>query len=160
MTAWEERPVEEARLLNPALLASLVAASVGDYESTAHEPMPWTLSFLVPALALHERTRAALPGNTSAHFATWLDRHAEIRVGFPGRARAMVPLTKEGLRLGLRSGALAFEGSGLRVNARLGSQRSQSDEVAQCLDAARFVGRWFARRLDIATIFGLLGVRP
>jgi hypothetical protein len=159
MTQWVERPVEEARLLNPAFLAALLTAAVADFERTADEPMPWTLSFLVPVFALHERTRQALPGSIQAHFSTWLQGHAEVRVGFSRRARPLVPLVREGLRLAVRSGALEVEGGGLRVTTQLRPPHNQTDEVAECFRAARFVGRWFARRHDLATIFGLLGVR-
>jgi hypothetical protein len=160
MTKWIDRPVEEARLLNPAFLAALLTAAVADFERTAGEPMPWTLSFLVPVFSLHERTREALPASIQAHFSNWLQGQAEVRVGFGRRARPLVPLVREALRLALRSGALEVDGGRLRATTQLRTPRDQTEEVAECFRAARFVGRWFARRQDAATIFGLLGVRP
>jgi hypothetical protein len=160
MTQWVDRPVEEARLLNPAFLAALLTGAVADFERTAGEPMPWTLSFLVPALSLHERTRVALPASIQAHFSSWLQSHADVRVGFARRARPLAPLIREALRLALRSGALKIAGGGLQATTQPRPRRDQTEEVAECFRAARFIGRWFARRHDVATIFGLLGVRP
>jgi len=160
MTQWIDRPVEEARLLNPAFLAALLAAAATDYERTSGEPMPWTLSFLVPALALPEATREALPGSVQAHFSSWLQDHPEVRLGFGRRVKPLVPLVREALRLGLRSGALEIEGRSLHATTQPRPRHDQTSDVAECFKAARFIGRWFARRHDVATIFGLLGVRP
>ena len=160
MTAWIDRPVEEARLFNPAFLLALLAAGIADYESTAEAPMPWQLSFLVPPLVLAERARQALPASTRAHFANWLDEHPEIRLGFARRAPALTPLTREGLRLGLRTGVLTLSEARLHAASNFRTAQSASDEVDDCLRCARLVGRWFASRHDVTTIFGLLGVTP
>ncbi len=157
---WTDRSVEEARLLNPAFLAALLMAAATDFEKTAGEAMPWTLSFLVPALALPESTREALPGSVQAHLSTWLQDHPEVRLGFPQRAKPLVPLVREALRLGMRSGALEVDAGRLRATTQPRARHEQTDDIAECFKAARFIGRWFARRHDVQTIFGLLGVRP
>jgi Family of unknown function (DUF6521) len=160
MTRWVDRSVEEARLLNPAFLAALLTAAVADFERTAGEPMPWALAFIVPALSLHERTRESLPANIQAHFSSWLQSHPEVRIGFGRRAGPLAPLIREGLRLALRTGVLQVDGGRLRATTQPRPRNDQTEEVAACFRAARFVGRWFARRNDVPTIFGLLGVRP
>lgn len=157
---WSDRSVEEARLLNPAFLVALLTAAAADFEKTGGEAMPWTMSFLVPALALPESTREALPGSVQAHLSSWLQDHPEVRIGFARRARPLVPLVQESLRLGLRSGALEIEAGRLRATTQPKPRHEQTDDLAACFKAARFIGRWFARRHDVATIFGLLGVRP
>jgi hypothetical protein len=106
MTAWVDRPPEEARLLNPGFLVALLMAAASDYQRTAEQRMPWVLSFVIPPLVLPARSRGALPSNVRAHFPNWLQQHPEVRLGFPQRARPLVPLVREALRLGLRSGAL------------------------------------------------------
>jgi hypothetical protein len=160
MTRWIERPPEEARLLNPAFLAYLLTGAAADFHGTSGRPMPWTLSFVILPLALLQRSREALPGSIQAHFSSWLQEHPEIHLGFAQRAKPLVPIIKEGLRLALHSGALKIEGGALRVAIKPRSQNEQTEEVAQCLRAARFIGRWLARRHDVTTILGLLGVRP
>src|SRR6266540_2320032 len=112
VSTWTERPRVEATLLNPALLAVLIAAAAKDYE-TDGAGMPWPLAFIVPPLVLHRPTRDALPRNTRTHLSTWIRRQPLLRAGFPARAAAMVPLTREGLRFGLRAGVLERPGAAL-----------------------------------------------
>jgi len=158
---WIDRPVEEARLLNPAFLVTLLAASASDYEaSSSGGAMPWTLAFLIPPLALPAETRAALPGSIQAHFASWLQDHPEVRLGFARRAQPLVPLVREALRLGVRNGRLDLADGRLRATTRTEPPNDPTEDLAECFNAARFVGRWFARRHDVTTIYGLLGVRP
>lgn len=160
MTAWEERSRDEARLFNPAFLAAIMAAAAADYERSSEGPMPWLLGFAIPPLALTESTRQAMPASIRAHFANWLDEHPEVRLGFARRAPALTPLSREAMRLGVRTGLLSLEEGYLRALCRPGSAQDTSDEVKDCLHASRFFGRWFASRHDPTTIFGLLGVRP
>ena len=135
---WSDRSVEEARLLNPAFLVALLTAAAADFEKTGGEAMPWTMSFLVPALALPESTREALPGSVQAHLSSWLQDHPEVRIGFARRARPLVPLVQESLRLGLRSGALEIEAG-----------RAPSDHAAQ---APARADRRFGRVLQSRSI--------
>jgi hypothetical protein len=160
MSPWEGRSPEAARLFNPAFLAALLSAAIGDYENKAEDPMPWLLSFLIPPLVLPERTREAMPKSISAHFAGWLDQRPDVRLAFARQAPALTPLTQEALRLSLQTGLLSFEGTNLHAVHKPSRAQDTSEEVAACLHAARFFGRWFASRHDPTTIFGLLGVRP
>lgn len=156
MTAWTERPRVEATLLNPALLAVLLAAAAKDYE-TQEAGMPWPLAFLVPPLVLHRPTRDALPRNTRTHLSTWIRREPLLRAGFPARAAAMVPLTREGLRFGLRAGVLARDGASL--TGRLDTE-ARAGELRQLISRAALVGRWLAKTDQPSTVFALLGVAP
>src|SRR4051812_37046657 len=107
MTAWADRPVEEARLLNPAFLAALIAAAARDYERRGSRPMPWLLSFLILPLTLQTRVRETLPGTIVSHVPNWVQEHPEIRLGFPPRASGLVPLVREALRFGIRAEMLS-----------------------------------------------------
>lgn len=161
MTQWVDRPPEEARLLNPGFLAALLMAAASDYERTAGRTMPWTLGFIIPALVLPARSREALPANVRAHFPNWVQEHPEVRLGFVRRARPLVPLVREALRVGVRSGGLQVgDDGGLRALAEPRARHETSGEVRECFRAARLVGRWFASGQDVTTIYGLLGVRP
>ena len=155
---WSERPAEEARLLNPSFLAALISSAARDFEAQNDRPMPWTLAFVIPALALTASTREALPGSVNAHFSGWLQDHPEIRAGFPERARSLVPLVREALRLGLRGGVFTLEAGGLHAVKHPTARYEATADVADCFRAARFFGRWFGRRHEPQTIFRLLGV--
>jgi hypothetical protein len=153
---WAGRSHVEATLLNPALLATLIAQAAWAYEREAW-PMSWPLAFLVPPIVLHRPTRAALPRDTRTHLSTWVSREPVLRAGFPARATAMAPLVREGLRFGLRHGALTTTGG------RIGGVALESPppgELRTLLRTAGLVGRWFAKTDQPSTVFALLGVRP
>jgi hypothetical protein len=156
MTTWAERPRVEATLLNPALLAVLLAGAAKDYE-TEEPGMPWPLAFLVPPLVLHRPTRDALPRDSRTHLSTWIRREPLLRAGFPARAAAMVPLTREGLRLGLRAGVLDRDGA--RLTGHLDAE-APAGELRQLINRAALVGRWLAKTDQPSTVFALLGVAP
>lgn len=156
MTAWAKRPRVEATLLNPALLATLLAAAARDYER-ARAPMPWPLAFLVLPLVLHRPTRAALPKNTRTHLSTWIRREPVLRAGFPARAGAMVPITREGIRFGLRAGVLWLDGVALTGDLPV---EAPPGELRQLIRTAAVVGRWLAKTEEPSTAFALLGVTP
>jgi hypothetical protein len=158
MSKWRERPQVEATMLNPALLAVLLASAAHDYEKAKEkkERMPWPLGFLVLPLVLHRPTRIELPKSTRTHLSTWIRRHPLLRAGFPARASAMVPLTREGIRFGLRAGVLDIDGSTIR-----GDETNQpTGELGQLIRAAALVGRWLATTDQPSTVFALLGVAP
>jgi hypothetical protein len=158
MSEWSERPKVEATMLNPALLAVLLSAAAHDYEKAKEKKgrMPWPLGFLVLPLVLHRPTRTELPKNTRTHLSTWIRRHPLLCAGFPARAAAMVPLTREGIRFGLRAGVLDIDGSTIR-----GDETTQpAGELGQLIRTAALVGRWLATTDQPSTAFALLGVAP
>jgi ABC-three component (ABC-3C) system Middle Component 3 len=156
MSQWTERPRLEATMLNPALLAVLLAAAAQDYEK-AKERMPWPLGFLVLPLVLHRPTRSALPRNTRTHLSTWIGRNPLLRAGFPARAATMVPLTRGGIRFGLRAGVLDIDGQTLGGDVT--SDRA-AGELGQLMRTAALTGRWLATVDQPSTAFALLGVAP
>ncbi len=161
MTGYATSTPAEAALFNPAFMAVLVASSASDHQRVGASDLPFPLAFLVAPLALHEGTRAALPGNITGRMSTWVLEHPLIASEFPLRARSMVPYVREGLRYGLRAGDLTLVGGHLASPRRLQDDAaSTTDDVRACIRAAAFAGRWFARTGDARTIFGLLGVRP
>ena len=84
--------------------------------------------------------------------------NAELHAAFLEAAPAYTPYVRAGLRAGLRSEALVFDGGGLR--GRLTDAQPPSDEVGDCLRKVALVGRWLAISGTPADIFRLLGVRP
>jgi Family of unknown function (DUF6521) len=157
MEQWSERTPAVADLLNPALIATVIAAAASQYESRGGSPMPFELSFLVAPLVLHRDTRIALPVRVDSHLAKWVTDHEVLAAGFGARAKALLEPVREGLRFGLRSGAIDFDGGNItghlrsRTPARIG-------DIAEIVRKAGFVGRWFTQIESSATAFALLGV--
>jgi hypothetical protein len=152
-----ERPRVEATLLNPALFASLLSVTARAYESQGGEPMIWPLAFLAPPLVLHSPTREVLPKTVATHLPTWVRRQSLVRAGFPERGARLTPLTREGLRFGLRYGVLATDDGRLRGTL---SPPNDDGDLRDILKSASLVGRWLAKLDQPSSAFALLGVRP
>ncbi|GLV79396.1 MULTISPECIES: three component ABC system middle component [Streptomyces] len=159
MASWEQRSSAAAAFLNPALLATVQAASAAAYErESGGELMVWPLAVLTPSLVLHGPTRRALPAAVSTHLSSWVARNPVLVAGLPQRVASLAPATREGLRLGLRHGLLELREGRVRGNLR-GASRLEG-ELGELVRKAQLVGRWTARTERPSTVFALLGVRP
>ena len=114
MPEWSTRSRVPAALLNPALLAAVLAAGAAGYAREAEAPLPWPLSFVLPPLVLHQATREALPSTLASHLGVWVGRQPQIRAGFPLRALSLVEPVRDGVRFGLRHNMLELDGDGVR----------------------------------------------
>lgn len=154
-------PRADAALFNPAFVGLLLSIAAREHQSVSDAPMPAPLIFLVPGIALHADTRQALPANIARRMSGWIIANPLIQVSYPERARAMMPVVRQGLRYAARSGAITIEAGGIRSQvSRSVWERLATDDARSCARAAAFVGRWFARSGDSAAIYALLGLRP
>ncbi len=160
MTAWNDRPPIVAAMLNPALLAAVLATAANGYRKESDHALPWTLSFIIAPLVLHRGTRQALPASIRAHLTTWVSRNPVLRAGFPARAQGLVEPVREGIRFGLAHGVLTLEGEGLSGRTRRPRGFQMPDELADILRRTNFVGRWLANIDNTATVYAVLGVAP
>jgi hypothetical protein len=69
----------------------------------------------------------------------------------------MTPLTREGLRLGLRCEVLTIEEGRLRGTIAV---PKLGGELRNLMKAAALLGRWLTKLEEPSTAFALLGVRP
>lgn len=183
MTAWNARSSTQAAMLNPALFAALTANAAIQYRRVSGEPMPWPLTFLVAPLILHKQTREALPKDVRTHMATWVARHPALYTGFAPRAVQLRDAVLEGVRFGLRYGALTLDTEGrmdghlaggvVDVAGKLKKAAARDTEevsviailgegtdLGQLVQKAGLVGRWMTKLESPATAFILLGVAP
>jgi hypothetical protein len=155
---------EEAALFNPAFLTRVIHDAVGDYENEARQRMPVPLAFLLTPLALHKPTRDDLPRNANAQMQTWIREHPRHMAQLGKRVIGMRPFVGLAIRFGVLHDVLTSEDGGIgaeKLKRRpRGFNESESAEVRECLRAAKFVGRWFARQPDVATLLALWGLRP
>ena len=163
-TPWTERPLEQARLFNPAFLGTLLWSGARGYASVDNQGLPYALSFLLAPVVLHKSTRESLPASTRTSLAAWLGETPRVHVGFAERATALVPLVKEALLFSFNGGLIRLENSRLRAadrpRAMARFEREASDEVNACITKADFGGRWFANSGDYTTVMALWGVAP
>jgi hypothetical protein len=161
MRTWADRSPEAAALLNPALLVAVSAAAASQYEWESQAAMPWPLIFLVAPLVLHRGTREALPRDTRTHLSTWITNNPVIRAGFPQRAQSLTEVVREGLRFGMVHGSLSVTTDGRMRGVFPRSIRPiEGGDAADIMRSAGFVGKWFTRADQPATLFALLGVAP
>jgi len=161
---WSDRPVELARLLNPAFLAALIWSCTEGYGSIDAQGIPYPLSFAAMPIVLHKSTRERLPRSISTSLAGWLGENPQVHVRFAERATSLVPLIKEGVLFGVNGQRLNISSSRIVAAPKPRSMarflRESSGEVQHCMTKAKFVGRWFASSGDYTTVMTLLGVMP
>jgi hypothetical protein len=160
LTAWNERSAVAANMLNPALIASVIAAAAYRHERESGEPMPWEFSFLVAPMALHSETRAVAPNRITSNLPRWVEQHPIIHAGLARRAQGLAPYVREGLRWGLAAEALILNDAHIRAEVRGTVPKTAAIELRAILETAGFLGRWFSRVDSPATVFALLGVTP
>jgi hypothetical protein len=164
IASWSDRPVEQARLLNPAFLAALIWSCAEGYGSVNVQGLPYPLSFIAMPMVLHKSTREILPRSTRTSLAAWLAENPQVHVCFAERAAAIVPLIKEGVLFGANGRMLNISSSRIVAAPRPRSMarflRESSVEVQDCMTKAKFVGKWFASSGDYTTVMTLLGVMP
>lgn len=155
---------EEVALFNPAYISRILNSAVTDYEKAIDRAMPVELAFLAVPLVLHKPTRDNLPTNASSQMHAWIREHPRQVAGVDKRVVGMRPFVGMGIRFGLLHGVLTS--SGRRIGAGAVKRRPrghvelESAEVQTCLRMAAFLGRWFARQPDDATVLALWGLRP
>ena len=162
LPAWEFRNSVTAAMLNPALMATILAGAAESYEHRSGDSMPFEYCFLIAPLVLHRETRQALPSRLDSHLEKWVVDHPVLVAGLPGRAAQLLPYVREGLRFGIGSGAITFEGDGSMVG-RLKSSPvtlSRSPELGAIVRGAGFVGRWLTTSNRPSGVYSLFGVAP
>jgi len=155
---------EEVALFNPAFLARILREAAGDYEKESSANIPVPLTFLLVPLVLHKATRDDLPTMASAQMQTWIREHPRHLAQLGTRVVGMRSFVGLAIRFGLHHGVLTSEdgriGAGTVKRRPRGYSEAESVEVLGCMVAAKFVGRWFARQSDVATLLAIWGLRP
>ncbi|MGY3200503.1 three component ABC system middle component [Streptomyces sp. TE5632] len=161
MTAWSDRSPISAVMLNPALMAAILASVAQGYEKETEQAMPWVLGFVAAPMVLHQPTRKALPASTRTHLGAWIGKNPVLRAGFPARVQALTEPVKEGTRFGLAHHVLTLEPGGrMRSAYRRPRGFKTPEELDQILRKASLAGRWLAKADSPATVFAVLGVTP
>jgi hypothetical protein len=162
--SWADRPVEQARLLNPAFLAALIWSCAEGYCSIIPQGIPYPLIFVAIPVVLHKSTRESLPGRINIYLPTWLGDNPQVLIHFAERAKSVMPIVKEGMIFGVNGQLISLSSSrilaGSRPNGRAQFLRDSTDEVRACMQKAKFVGRWFASSGEYTTVMALWGVAP
>jgi hypothetical protein len=166
MLVWEKRAVEEANLFNPAFCGALIVKTVEDFAKKASRGLAFPLSFLVLPIVLHHGTRQALPGSTVTSLLPWLQENRQQLVDFPDRVRRLKSITQESIMFSMGQDVLVIAQDGSlsvgtkKISITDKSTESFTSEARECVDRARFLGRWLATAGTTATIMAGWGVAP
>lgn len=163
MKKWLNRSPEVAALLNPAFCGFLLSIAINEYNKNVEEGAPYMFPFIMLPLVLHKPTRLMFPRGTRTAFSAWITNAdtAIAKVGFAERAKNMTPYVKEALMFSIQKKNIEFTEHGLL--RAIPPRKSFSDatiEVADCIRASKFSGKWLSMMGDFKTAMVLLGVRP
>jgi len=164
VTEWAYRPVEIANLLNPAFCSVIIFETAKTYQKELDSAIPYSLTFLILPIVLHESTRERLPKSVATKMHSWIQKNSDLKIGFSERVKQMVPYTKEGL-------IFSFNMRVLQVNEQrhtivafqpaIKRPKWGSDtEAHRCVTKAALLGKLFAKAGDASTIFAMWGVQP
>lgn len=165
MRAWQQRPIEEANLLNPAFCCVALSASVVGYSSIKAEGLPLPLAFMILPIVLHKTTRESLPQNSQTSLAMWIQNNTHLRILFYERTLSLKPYTREALLFGLTHNWLQVTDGG-HLQAKISDStvrkilRTLSGEARECILKSRFIGRWFASAGTVPTVMAFWGIQP
>lgn len=165
MKTWNERPKEEAYLLNPAFCSITLAAAIWGYTSVKKEGLPFPLAFMFLPIVLHKSTRESLPPSIRTSLAAWLQENPNARILFYERLMSLKPYTKEALHFGILKERIVHRNGGLLETTLSNSDITRiiqrlADEVRECVLRSRFVGKWLASAGTTHTVMTFWGVRP
>ena len=163
MIPWEQRPIEEANLFNPAFCGECLRRTIYVFNNTSDQYFPYPLSFLVLPIVLHKATRELISPNSRERLHVWLQSNQRARIGFTERARSLVDITNESIKFLLLNGIVEVENEGtfkVTKNPRPIRTVSRHEEVLDCFRKAEIVGRWLARGGTIENIYTMWGIMP
>jgi len=165
LPVWEDRPPEVASLLNPAFCGLLCYAAVDGYRSIDSTGMPFSESFLVLPLLLHEPTRLTLPRQIRSPLLSWLLANPAARVGMSERVSESADLTREALMFMIAGEAMIVSGGHLlpgRVLPRIAAARTNTPnlDIRERVQQSTLVGRLLARAGTPATVLATFGLMP
>ena len=161
---WAVRPVEEARLFNPAFCGELIGRTVVEFHGTCQQSINLTTAFLVLPLVLHQPTRESLPIRASKAYTGWVAEHAALLVELPDRARRLRQISSESVMFAVHHDLLMFSNGELLPGANPVPVRNRilinTDDASAARSAAGLLGRWFARQGTQASILRGMGIAP
>ncbi len=163
---WQDRPIEEANLFNPAFLCMLIHEFLKDYAKSQAGGAPLTIIVIAITTTLHRASREKLPNRTVTSLYAWLQDNEHLLVGFASRAKNIVPYVKEAILFGMGTNVLAT-GDGhslLPGSSKATFPKSFVDtttaEMKAIIDRTKFMGRWLSGSGSEISVVAAWGVKP
>jgi hypothetical protein len=161
MNIWNKRVPEIAYLLNPAFCSSIIYHVILEYQKRAKREFPFTLVYLILPIVLHKSTRERITSRTN--MVVWIQKYPDVLVGFPRRAKSLVPFSNEAVEFLLQLNILEIVHGELSVVKTISKTKIKAitdQEILECYNKAEHVGRWFAQMGAEENIYAVWGVKP
>jgi len=163
MIQWGKRTPEVSSLLNPPFCAVILYAVIAEYQKRAQAGMAFPLLYLILPIILHKDTRSRVSSRTN--MIVWLQRNPDALIGFPERARSLVPFTNEAIEFMLHQHTVSIVGNGIIIKkpiskAGIDKYLSTDYEIADCIQKTAHLGRWFLNMRSDESVYAAWGVRP
>lgn len=161
MDAWNKRVPEIAYLLNPAFCSTAIYHVILEYQKKVKRGFPFTLVYLILPIVLHKSTRERITSRTN--MVVWIQKYPDVLIGFPGRAKSLVPFSNESVEFLLQRNILEMVHSELSIVKTLSKTKIDAiadQEILECYKKAEHVGRWFAQMGAEENIYATWGVKP
>lgn len=161
MDIWNERVPEIAYLLNPAFCSSIIYHVILEYQKRAKREFPFTFVYLILPIVLHKSTRERIASRTN--MVVWIQKNPDVLVGFPSRAKSLVPFSNEAVEFLLQRNILEIVHGELSVVKTISKTKIKAitdQEIIECYNKAEHVGRWFAQMGAEENIYAVWGVKP
>ncbi len=163
---WEERPIEEANLLNPAFMCALIIEFLKDYSKVQPNGAPITIVTVAMATVLHRDSRERLPNRIITSLYSWLQDNEDILIDFSVRSKNVLPYIKEAIMFGMATETLS---NGKGHNISLGIKKisltknfleQTTSEIKSIFDRVKFIGRWLSNSGTESSILAAWGIKP
>jgi len=161
MKNWNERTQEIANLLNPPFCASIIYSVSHEYQKIKGVPMPYVLVYLILPIVLHRNTREII--NSKTNMTVWIQRNPNVLVGYPERAKSLVPFTNEAVEYLLIQKNITLDEFGLSIIKPLSKAamgKTKDKEILECYNKSEHLGRWFVQTGNEENIYTVWGVKP
>lgn len=163
MIQWNKRSPETANLLNPSFCALLLYTATSEYQKKVQSVMPFPLLYLVLPIILHKGTRNRV--NSRNNMVVWLQRNPDVLVGFADRTKSLIGFTNEAIEFLLFQGNCTINDGGLSIIKPISKSKiihytANDQEIAECVQKAEHVGRWFCNMHAVENIYTAWGVKP
>lgn len=163
---WQDRPIEEANLFNPAFLCALIHEFLKEYVKAQSAGAPITVVVIGMTATLHRASRERLPNRTVTPLYAWLQDNEDLLIGFASRAKNLVPYLKEAILFGMATDTLAAgDGHDLLPGTTKATfpkpfVETTTIEMKSIIDRTKFMGRWLSNSGSEISVVAAWGIKP
>lgn len=162
MIQWDRRTPEIANLLNPSFCALILYSTISEYQKKTKDGLSFPLLYLILPIVLHKSTRDRI--NSRTNMVIWLQRNPDVLVGFPERAKSLVPFTNEAIEFLLFQKTCIINNGKAFITktvskSNLAQYVTSDEEVKDCIQKAENVGR-FCNMHAPENTYAAWGVKP